>query len=90
MMLDYALTFAFLCFGLGLAMNVYRVFKAPGVPDRILALDTMVINVIALIVLYGIKTKSGINFEAAMLCAMTGFVSTVAYCKFILRGDIIE
>jgi multicomponent K+:H+ antiporter subunit F len=90
MMLDYALTFAFLSFGLGLAMNVYRVFRAPGVPDRILALDTMVINVIALIVLYGIKTKSGINFEAAMLFAMTGFVSTVAYCKFILRGDIIE
>ena len=89
-MLDYALIFAFLCFGLGLAMNVYRVFKAPGVPDRILALDTMVVNVIALIVLYGILTKSGINFEAALLFAMTGFVSTVAYCKFILRGDTIE
>lgn len=89
-MLDYALIFAFLCFGLGLAMNVYRVFKAPGVPDRILALDTMVVNVIALIVLYGISTRSGINFEAALLFAMTGFVSTVAFCKFILRGDIIE
>jgi multicomponent K+:H+ antiporter subunit F len=90
MILDYALTFAFLCFGLGLVMNVYRVFRAPGVPDRILALDTMVVNVIALIVLYGVETRSGINFEAALLFAMTGFVSTVAYCKFILRGDIIE
>lgn len=90
MILDYALPFAFVCFGLGLAMNVYRVFRAPGVPDRILALDTMVINVIALIVLYGVKTGLGINFEAALLFAMTGFVSTVAYCKFILRGDIIE
>lgn len=89
-MLDFALIFAFICFGLGLAMNVYRVFKAPGVPDRILALDTMVVNVIALIVLYGMNTKTGINFEAALLFAMTGFVSTVAYCKFILRGDIIE
>ena len=90
MILSHALNFAFLCFGLGLAMNVYRVFKAPGVPDRILALDTMVVNVIALIVLYGVQTRSGINFEAALLFAMTGFVSTVAYCKFILRGDIIE
>lgn len=90
MILSYALNFAFLCFGLGLAMNVYRVFRAPGVPDRILALDTMVVNVIALIVLYGVQTRSGINFEAALLFAMTGFVSTVAYCKFILRGDIIE
>ncbi|NEX47417.1 K+/H+ antiporter subunit F [Pseudotabrizicola algicola] len=89
-MLNYALDFAFLCFGLGLAMNLYRVFRAPGVTDRILALDTMVINVLTLIVLYGIRTRSGVNFEAALLFAMTGFVSTVAYCKFVLRGDIIE
>lgn len=90
MILNYALDFAFLCFGLGLAMNLYRVFRAPGVTDRILALDTMVINVLALIVLYGMRTSSGVNFEAALLFAMTGFVSTVAYCKFVLRGDIIE
>lgn len=89
-MIDLALNFAFACFGLGLLFNLYRVFRAPGVPDRVLALDTMVINMIALIVLYGIDQRSGMNFEAAMLFAMTGFVSTVAYCKFILRGDIIE
>jgi multicomponent K+:H+ antiporter subunit F len=41
-------------------------------------------------VLYGISSHSGVYFEAALLFAMTGFVSTVAYCKFILRGDIIE
>lgn len=89
-MIDLALTFAFSCFGLGVLFNLYRIAKAPGVPDRVLALDTMVINMIALIVLYGIKTGSGMNFEAALLFAMTGFVSTVAYCKFMLRGDIIE
>jgi len=89
-MIDLALTFAFACFGLSVLFNLYRIAKAPGVPDRVLALDTMVINMIALIVLYGIKTGSGMNFEAALLFAMTGFVSTVAYCKFMLRGDIIE
>ncbi len=89
-MIDLALNFAFGCFGLGLLFNIYRIGRAPGVPDRVLALDTMVINMIALIVLYGIKQGSGVNFEAAMLFAMTGFVSTVAYCKFMLRGDIIE
>jgi multicomponent K+:H+ antiporter subunit F len=88
--IDAALTFAYGCFGLGLVMNLWRVFRAPGVPDRILALDTMVINVIALIVLYGIGVGSSTYFEVAMLFAMTGFVSTVAYAKFILRGDVIE
>lgn len=89
-MIEYALTFAFACFGLGLLCNLYRIFIAPGVVDRVLALDTMVINIIALLVMYGITTNSDTYFEAALLFAMTGFVSTVAYCKFILRGDIIE
>ncbi|WP_050525365.1 K+/H+ antiporter subunit F [Pseudorhodobacter aquimaris] len=89
-MIQYALIFAFACFGIALLFNLYRIFRAPGVVDRVLALDTMVINIIAIFILYGISTHSGVYFEAALLFAMTGFVSTVAYCKFILRGDIIE
>jgi multicomponent K+:H+ antiporter subunit F len=50
----------------------------------------MVINMIALIVLYGIRSGNGLNFEAAMLLAMTGFVSTVAFCRYMLRGNVIE
>ncbi len=89
-MIEHALTFGFGALGLALAMNLWRLFKGPGVADRILALDTMVINVIGLIVLTGIATNSGTSFEAALLLAMVGFVGTVAYAKFLLRGDIIE
>ena len=89
-MIDMALTFAFGCFGLALLRNLWRVVISPSIPDRVLALDTMVVNMIALIVLYGMATRSGLYFEAAMLFAMTGLVSSVAYAKFILRGDIIE
>ncbi len=89
-MIDLALSFALGCFGLGLLMNLFLLLRGPGLPDRVLAVDTMVINIIALIVLYGIRSGSGINFEAAMLFAMTGFVSTVAFSKFMLRGDVIE
>jgi len=59
-------------------------------PDRILALDTMYINTIALIVLLGVSQRSLIFFEAAILIAMMGFVGTIAISKYILRGDIIE
>jgi multicomponent K+:H+ antiporter subunit F len=89
-MIAYALTFGFGCFGLAVLLNFYRLAKGPTLPDRILALDTMVINSIALLVLYGIYSDSFAYFEAALLFAMLGFVSTVAYCRFILRGDIIE
>lgn len=88
--IDMALIFALGCFGLGLLMCLWRLVMGPEPADRILALDTMVVNVIALIVLYGLLADTGVYFEAAMLFAMTGFVGTVAYAKFLLRGDIIE
>ncbi|HKK34672.1 MAG: K+/H+ antiporter subunit F [Paracoccaceae bacterium] len=89
-MISAALVFAFGCYGLGLVFNLIRLVKGPDDADRILALDTMVINVIALLVLYGILRGTGVYYEAAMLVAMVGFVSTVAYSRFVLRGDIIE
>ncbi len=89
-MIAYALTFAIGCFGFGLLLNLYRVAAGPRISDRILALDTMVINAIALLILLGIALGSAIFFEVAMLFALVGFISTVSYCRFLLRGDIIE
>jgi multicomponent K+:H+ antiporter subunit F len=89
-LIDAGLAFAALCYGLALLMNMVRIARGPGTVERVLALDTMAVNMIALIVLYGIQTGSPLSFEAAMLFAMTGFVGTVAYCKFMLRGDLIE
>ena len=89
-MLSLALAFAIGCFAVALLLNLIRLATAPSMGDRVLAVDTMVVNLIALIVLYGVKTGSGLNFEAAMLLAMTGFVSTVAFCKYLLRGSIVE
>ncbi|MBD3763159.1 MAG: K+/H+ antiporter subunit F [Rhodobacterales bacterium] len=89
-MIQIAAAFAMGCFGLGLLANLWLALRSSSMIDRILAVDTMTINVIALIVLYGIHTGSGLNFEAALLFAMTGFLGTVVYCKYLLRGDIIE
>lgn len=89
-MITYALGIGFAALGLALALNLWRLLKGPGPEDRILALDTMVINVIGIIVLAGVASGAGTSFEAALLLALVGFVGTVAYCKFLLRGDIIE
>ena len=90
MILSLALNIAFAGFGLALLMNLWLLARGPGIADRILAVDTMVINMIALIILFGMAFADSINFEAAMLFALTGFVSTVAFCKFLLRGGVIE
>lgn len=89
-MIHYALMFGFTAVSLALLFNLIRLVRGPSLMDRVLAVDTMVINAIALIILFGIQQRTTIVFEAALLFAMFGFISTVAYCRFILRGDVIE
>ncbi len=89
-MMDFALYFAFACFVAELLMNLWRILTSDGVGVRVLALDTLVINTIAILMLYGMAFSTEIFFEAAMIVAMLGFVSTVAYARFMLRGNLIE
>jgi len=89
-MLEIVFLVVFAMIGISLLLNLWRLIVGPTIPDRILALDTMYINSIALIILYGMSMGTGLYFEAALLIAMLGFVSTVALCKYLLRGDIIE
>lgn len=89
-MLNWTLFIVAVCICIALILNLWRLLKGPSISDRILALDTMYINTIALILMYGIYIGSSLYFEAALLIAMLGFVSTAALCKYLLRGDIIE
>lgn len=89
-MLQIIIPVAMLMLSLALALNLWRLVVGPSIPDRILALDTMYINTIALCVLFGIYQNSTVYFEAALLIAVMGFVGTVALSKYLLRGDIIE
>ncbi|MEL7100254.1 MAG: K+/H+ antiporter subunit F [Pseudomonadota bacterium] len=87
---DTALIIAFVTLALGQVLAMLRLVIGPTSADRVLALDTMVLGAIGLIVLIGIHQGVQIYFEVSLLVAMLGFVSTVALCRFMLRGDIIE
>ena len=88
--LDIALIISFVALALGQILSMLRLVPGPTPSDRILALDTMVVNALGLIIVLGIHQGTQIYFEVALLVAMLGFVSTVALARFILRGDIIE
>jgi multicomponent K+:H+ antiporter subunit F len=88
--MNVALYFAFAIVAASQVLSMVRLAIGPTTGDRILALDTMVVNAIGLIVLLGIAQGSQIYFEVSLIIAMLGFVSTVAYARFVLRGDIIE
>jgi multicomponent K+:H+ antiporter subunit F len=77
-------------FALALLLSGYRLLRGPSLPDRILALDTLYVNAIALLVLFGIQYQTQLVFEAALVVALLGFIGTVALSKYVTRGDIIE
>ncbi|AXI51056.1 MULTISPECIES: K+/H+ antiporter subunit F [Sulfitobacter] len=89
-MILIALNIAFVAVAVSQLLAMLRLLKGPNTGDRILSLDTMVVNAIALIILLGMRLGTDIYFESAMIFAMLGFVSTVAIARFVLRGDIIE
>ena len=81
-----AAEFALGCFTLAIALNMARLLTAPSMGDRILAVDTMVINSIAVLVLAGFLLGKPFYFEAALALAVTGFIGTVILCTYLLSG----
>ena len=90
MILALAIDFALVAVALAMALCGWRLLRGPSLPDRILALDTLAINAVALVVLLGIRWQTAMLFEAALIIAMLGFVSTVALARFVCRGDVME
>lgn len=90
MILDAALNFALGAVAVAMLLVGWRLVRGPETTDRILALDTLYINAVALVILLGVRWKTPLLFEAALVVAMLGFVSTVGLARFVSRGDVIE
>lgn len=90
LMLTAALGFAQLCVLLALIFCAIRLLRGPTAQDRVLALDSLWMAAMLFILLLGIRFSNVIYFEAALVIALTGFVSSIALAKFLMRGEIIE
>ena len=73
-----------------MACYAYRVVRGPRAQDRVLCLDAMYVIAMLLVLTVGIRTGSPVYFEAALILAVLGFVSSVALAKFLMRGEVIE
>lgn len=89
-MIAIAIDVALALVGAALLLALFRLVRGPTRADRVLALDTLSVDAVALILLVGLRDGGKAGFEAALLIAMTGFVATVVFSKFALRGDVIE
>lgn len=88
--IDTALNIALAAIALAMLLCGWRLLKGPSATDRILAVDTLYMNAVALIVLLGLRWDTPLLFEAALLVAMLGFASTVGLARFLTRGDVVE
>ena len=88
--LDVCLLVAQVLLALAMACATFRLLSGPRAQDRVLALDTIYVNAMLLILTYGMRDGSTIYFEAALVIALLGFVSTAALAKFLMRGEVIE
>jgi multicomponent K+:H+ antiporter subunit F len=89
-LIDMAIGVSMYAVGLSMLLALWRLLRGPTVPDRILALDTLNVTAIAELMLLGMYLKSAVYFEAALIIAMLGFVSTVVLSKYVIRRDIVE
>ena len=88
--LSWALPLALFMLALAMACTLARLIQGPAAQDRVLALDCMYVNGMLVMLVLGIIYGDGHYFEAALLVALFGFVSTTAMAKFLLRGEVIE
>ncbi|MBX3671515.1 MAG: K+/H+ antiporter subunit F [Burkholderiales bacterium] len=89
-MIAAVLPWVILLFSLAMGLAFVRLLRGPGAADRILALDTLYINALALLVLLGVAFGTFAYFEVALVIALLGFVGTACLSKYVSRGDIVE
>lgn len=85
-----AVTAAQIMLAIAMMLSLVRMIRGPRAQDRILSLDTLYVNSMLMLLVFGIRTGSALYFEMSLVIAGLGFVSTVALAKFLMRGEVIE
>lgn len=69
---------------------LFRILLGPSTPDRLVALDAIGVVIISFTALLSILFGTGFFMEIILLIAIMSFIGTVAFSKFIEKGEIIE
>ena len=89
-LLAWSITATQILLCLAMACSTLRVLRGPKAQDRVVGFDSLYVNAMLLMLALGMRSGSTLYFEAALVVALLGFVSTVALAKFLLRGEVIE
>lgn len=90
LVLTVALSVAKVFLTLAMAGAAFRILRGPRAQDRVLGMDTLYVNAMLLLLVFGIGSGTTLYFEVALIIGLLGFVSTVIMAKFLMRGEVIE
>lgn len=89
-LLHYASLTALVVLAVAMALALVRLLRGPSAPDRVLALDFLYVVAMLIMLVLGMRSGGTMYFEAALIIALFGYVSTAVFGKFLFRGEIIE
>lgn len=89
-MFKILLTIALVLLSCAIIMNIYRLIIGPSSADRIQALDTIGINLIAGIAIFSVILETYAYIDLILLIGILSFVGTIALSRFIERGVVID
>ncbi len=87
--MTYFLWAAVIIIVISIVVLVYRLVKGPHPSDRVVALDAIGVALICLVGLFSMLVDTSFFLEIILLLAILSFIGTIAFSKFIEKGDII-
>lgn len=86
--LDFSLSLALLLLGVAFILTIFRIWKGPTLPDRVLGLDVLTAGSIGFVAVIGIDTGYTLYVDVAIALGLVGFLATISFARFIMaRGD---
>ncbi|MBM7605441.1 Na(+)/H(+) antiporter subunit F1 [Metabacillus litoralis] len=89
-MFMFIMTLSLAIVAISTLLFVYRLVKGPTTPDRVIALDAIGINFIAMTAIISIVLNTSAFVEVILLLGILAFIGTVAFSKYLEKGEIIE
>ncbi|MED3549519.1 Na(+)/H(+) antiporter subunit F1 [Cytobacillus praedii] len=89
-MILIAVKIAILCMSIAILGLIYRLIKGPSMPDRVVALDAIGINLVAIVALVSIFLDTNAFLEVILLLGILSFIGTVAFSKYLEKGVALE
>ncbi len=81
---------ALVIYGIAMFLALYRMIKGPSLPDRVVAFDTIGVNIMSSVAIMSVIYSTRSYLEAILIIGVLAFISTIATSRFIERGVIIE